>query len=47
MSLTLYNFSISFLEGRITAKNFVGSFQELWEIERDSGLLNEDPDNLS
>ena len=47
MSMTLLKFALSFSKGRISAPVFVDSYQEIWMIERDSGLLNNDPDDIS
>ena len=47
MSITLYKFAQSFVSGRLSAEKFVDSFQEMWKIERDDGLLSEDEDRLS
>ncbi len=47
MSIALYKFAGSFADGRLSAEKFADSYQELWKIERDTGLLIEDPDDLS
>jgi self-protective colicin-like immunity protein len=47
MSTTLYKFAQSFVNGRLSAGKFADSFQELWKIERNDGLFNEDEDRLS
>ncbi len=47
MSSTILTFARSFVDGRLTADEFANSFVELWKIERDSGLLRQDPFNVS
>ncbi len=47
MSTTILEFARSFVNGRLTADQFVDSYQELWKIERDNKRLLDDPDELS
>lgn len=47
MSITLFEFVRSFVDGRISAPTFSDAYTELWRIERDSGLLQKDEPRLS
>lgn len=47
MSVTILEFARSFVEGRLSADDFAKSYIELWKIERDKNLLQQDEDNLS
>lgn len=47
MSLTLLNFSRSFLAERLTAEVFSVAYMELWKIERDNGILQLDDPELN
>ncbi len=47
MSNVLLEFSKSFIKGRIDSECFSACFQELWMIERDTGISHEDDVELS
>lgn len=47
MSKTLLDFAKSFVAGRLSAGEFANSYMELWKIERDNKILQNDPDRLS
>ncbi|MEG0194460.1 MAG: colicin immunity domain-containing protein [Stenotrophomonas sp.] len=47
MSRTLMSFAQSFASERITAQIFAESYIELWKIERDLGLLQQDDAGLA
>lgn len=47
MSLTLLEFTKSFLKNRLEPKIFAEAYIELWKIERDLNLILQDPPLLS
>jgi len=47
MSFTLLGFVKSFSAGRLSANSFVESYAELWRIERDGKILQNDDRLLS
>ncbi len=47
MSYTLLEFIRSFVDGRLSADDFVNAYMELWKIERDSDKLRVYPDDVS
>lgn len=47
MSITLLNFTKSYLNKRIDTNCFVNAYIELWRIERDLGLANIDEEKLN
>lgn len=47
MSHTLILFAKSFINERLTMLEFSGAYQELWRIERDTGVLKCDENELS
>lgn len=47
MSMKLFEFAVSFVEGKISADEFADSYIEKWYNEGDSGLLVLDEDALS
>lgn len=47
MSITILEFANSFVKGRVPAATFVDAFSELWKIERDGKILQNDDEQLS
>lgn len=47
MSVILLEFVKSFAAGRLSAGVFSEAYMELWKIERDNNLLQNDPEVLS
>lgn len=47
MSITILEFANSFVKGRVSAATFVDAFSELWKIERDGKILQNDDEQLN
>ena len=47
MSKTILEFARSFTKGRLSPDEFANSFIELWKIERDKNILQDDEESLS
>ncbi|BBA34940.1 colicin D [Methylocaldum marinum] len=47
MSVTILEFARSFVDERLSADEFANCYLELWKIERDNNLLQQDDDKLS
>ncbi len=47
MSITLFEFSKSFVNGRLSADDFANAYMELWKIERDNNILDNDDVRIS
>ncbi|OAT15540.1 colicin immunity domain-containing protein [Buttiauxella noackiae] len=47
MSISIYTFTKSFANERLSADEFVNAYMELWRIERDNKQLSQDNQDLS